>query len=75
MNLAVIPEETEEELEEEAQDVHWRENWIFKGLPDAYSQDSRKKLNGEQLMMVPRPEDYLAPRIGNRYRIFFQSKM
>nr|KAG5713505.1 hypothetical protein BaRGS_025053 [Batillaria attramentaria] len=38
MNLAVIPEETEEELEQEASDY----------------------------VMVPKPDDYLAPKIGNR---------
>ncbi|KAK7506218.1 hypothetical protein BaRGS_00002330 [Batillaria attramentaria] len=75
MNLAVIPEETEEELEQEASDVsdtHWRENWIFKGqAPTAYEHLGRKRIRGDdddtpQYVMVPKPDDYLAPKIGNR---------
>lgn len=75
MNLAVIPEETEEELEQEASDVsdtHWRENWIFKGTaPSAYDHVGKKRIRGDgddtpQYMMVPRPEDHHAPKVGNR---------
>ena len=71
MNLAVIPEETEEELEEEeASDSHWRENWVFKGHAQPSTDGSRRRITRDgdqpQYMMVPRPDDHLAPRIGNR---------
>lgn len=75
MNLAVIPEETEEELEQDASDVsdtHWRENWIFKGsAPSAFDHLGRKNIRGDgddtpQYLAVPKPEDYLTPKIGNK---------
>ena len=73
MNLAVIPEETEEDLEEEeASDTHWRENWIFKGqAPSAYDNCGKKRIRGgdnqPQYMMVPQPDEDLTPRVGNRW--------
>ena len=71
MNLAIIPEETEEELEEEAVDTHWRENWIFKGqAPSAHesgvSRRFREYIDQPQYLMVPRPDDDLAPKVGNK---------
>ncbi|KAL8563945.1 hypothetical protein ACOMHN_059375 [Nucella lapillus] len=73
MNLAVIPEETEEELEqEEAEDSQWRENWIFKGHgppPPSLRLRGAGAGGGDQppqYMAVPTPDDRLAPRVGNR---------
>ncbi|KAL8558811.1 hypothetical protein ACOMHN_046393 [Nucella lapillus] len=73
MNLAAIPEETEEQLveaEDEAADTHWRENWIFKGqAPSVYSLNETKRFRPDcdqpQYVMVPQPDEDLAPRIGN----------
>ncbi|RUS77018.1 hypothetical protein EGW08_015220 [Elysia chlorotica] len=76
MNLAIIPEETEEELEQEedddGEDGKWRNNWIFKGKGvSAYDNLGKKKVgrfdqDGPLIMMVPRPEDDYVPRVGNR---------
>lgn len=74
MNLAIIPEETEEELERDAADVsdkHWRENWIFKNTaPSAYDNIGQRRIKGgsetPQYMMVPQPDHRLMPKVGNR---------
>ncbi|GFS11218.1 myosin light chain kinase, smooth muscle, partial [Elysia marginata] len=81
MNLAIIPEETEEELEQEEEDSgedvdggngKWRNNWIFKGKGvSAYDNLGKKKVgrfdqDGPLMMMVPRPEDDFVPKVGNR---------
>ncbi|XP_076459108.1 uncharacterized protein LOC143292571 isoform X2 [Babylonia areolata] len=81
MNLAVIPEETDEQLDEEVvedPDTHWRENWIFKGqAPNpasassatATTPDPKRRLRGDnhqpQIVMVPQPDEDLAPTVGN----------
>ena len=71
MNLDMIPEETEEELEEEAEsDMQWRDNWIIKQLSlpsrDSYSTRKMQYLTSDQphYVTVPVPEDGLAPRVG-----------
>ncbi|XP_076468441.1 uncharacterized protein LOC143299094 isoform X2 [Babylonia areolata] len=73
MNLAVIPEETEEELEEEeARDSRqWRDNWIFKGQGRPQRGADRRTVRGQEgdqphYLMVPTPDQRLAPRVGNR---------
>ncbi|XP_025093425.1 uncharacterized protein LOC112563549 isoform X6 [Pomacea canaliculata] len=74
MNLAIIPEETEEELERDAADIsdkHWRENWIFKNTaPSAYDNIGQRRIKGgsetPQYMMVPQPDHRLMPKVGNR---------
>ncbi|XP_053386168.1 titin homolog isoform X2 [Mercenaria mercenaria] len=79
MNLAPILEETEEELaEEEIEDEDaeyeqdWRGNWIFKGaggMAPYNNISSKNRLSaefGDGYVMVPKPNEILAPQIGNR---------
>ncbi|XP_048237941.1 titin homolog isoform X5 [Haliotis rufescens] len=72
MNLAIIPEETEEELEDEANDTDkpGRENWIFKGMVSPYDNLGNRRVGNDEgkplYMMVPQPEDDFVPKVGNR---------
>ncbi|CAL1533487.1 unnamed protein product [Lymnaea stagnalis] len=73
MNLEIIPEETEEELEQEDEEGKWRTNWIFKGKGASPYQKMGKKTvslasegHGTVYMPVPRLDDSYTPKIGNR---------
>ncbi|XP_067687580.1 uncharacterized protein [Haliotis asinina] len=72
MNLAIIPEETEEELEDEANDADkpGRDNWIFKGMVSPYDNLGNRRVGNDEgkplYMMVPQPEDDFVPKVGNR---------
>ncbi|XP_060597174.1 uncharacterized protein LOC132751058 isoform X2 [Ruditapes philippinarum] len=79
MNLAPILEETEEELAEEEEENEdseyeqdWRGNWIFKGASgmapyNNITGKSRQSAEfGDGYVMVPKPNEILAPTIGNR---------
>ncbi|KAK6166404.1 hypothetical protein SNE40_023104 [Patella caerulea] len=72
MNLAIIPEETEEDLDKvsknEEDKTQWRNNWIIKGGAMLSPYDNcGKKIggDGELFMMVPQPDDEMVPRVGN----------
>ncbi|XP_041374270.1 myopalladin-like [Gigantopelta aegis] len=80
MNLASIPEETEEELEDDAVvegeeeegggEKRWGENWVFKGALSPYDNCGKRRIGHDTdkplYMMVPNPEDNYVPKVGNR---------